>query len=318
MIESKTYHELVEILKNEKGIDIIEVEYCVNLLKQYGYFNLINNYKKDISIILKDEKPTINDIVYLKELDNDLQSLIFKFLIQIETTFKSHLSYFLANEFGPSESDYTNKYNYKSHIRAKKIFDKIKSKPHINFNKYPAKHYKKNYQDIPPWVYLKHIPLGDTINIFSELKTNHKEKIINDWIQLNSFNTEEKIDFITQLLKYCQDFRNSIAHGGRLLNYVTKKEVTFTHFKKTMTINIINSKEAKQLNGSFFYLLISMIILLPNYRKREFFVQEILLLEDMYLSLTENYFIQMFHAVSKLPDNYSLRLLEAAKWSGTK
>ncbi|ORI05565.1 hypothetical protein CPU09_02535 [Mammaliicoccus sciuri] len=318
MIESKTYHEMVEILRNEKGIDIIDVEYCINIIKSYGYFNLINNYKKELSTILKDENLNINDIVYLRELDNDAQSLIFKYLIQIETTFKSHFSYFLANEFGTSESDYTNRFNYENHISVKKKFDKIKSKPHINFNKNPAKHYKEKYGNVPPWVYLKHIPLGDTIDIFTELKSHHKEKIIDDWIQLNNFNTVEKIDFVTQLIKYCQDFRNSIAHGGRLLNYVARKKVTFSYFKKIMKISIINSEESKKFNGSFFYLLLSMIILLPNKRERKFFVQEFITLENVYLDLTENYFIHMFHAVSNLPDNFSIRLIEAIEWERDK
>ncbi|EGQ0367479.1 hypothetical protein G5J02_001968, partial [Staphylococcus pseudintermedius] len=74
MFESKTYYELVNILENEKNINVISDEYCISLLKNYGYFNLINNYKQDLKDTLKNEKVSIDDLVYLKEIDNDFQS----------------------------------------------------------------------------------------------------------------------------------------------------------------------------------------------------------------------------------------------------
>ncbi|EIE3777814.1 Abi family protein [Staphylococcus pseudintermedius] len=83
MFESKTYYELVNILENEKNINVISDEYCISLLKNYGYFNLINNYKQDLKDTLKNEKVSIDDLVYLKEIDNDFQSLVFKNLIKI-------------------------------------------------------------------------------------------------------------------------------------------------------------------------------------------------------------------------------------------
>ncbi|WP_349421227.1 hypothetical protein [Staphylococcus felis] len=106
MFESKTYYELVNILENEKNINVISDEHCISLLKNYGYFNLINNYKQD-----------------LKEIDNDFQSLIFKNLIKIETTLKSHLSYLMSTKFGVNESQYKNHLNYKHHISAQRVFE---------------------------------------------------------------------------------------------------------------------------------------------------------------------------------------------------
>ncbi|PXA34710.1 hypothetical protein DD918_14405, partial [Staphylococcus pseudintermedius] len=80
------------------------------------YTDFINNYKQDLKDTLKNEKVSIDDLVYLKEIDNDFQSLVFKNLIKIETTLKSHLSYLMSTKFGVNESQYKNHLNYKHHI----------------------------------------------------------------------------------------------------------------------------------------------------------------------------------------------------------
>ncbi|MFO3692102.1 Abi family protein [Staphylococcus felis] len=311
MFESKTYYELVNILENEKNINVISDEHCISLLKNYGYFNLINNYKQDLKDTLKNEKVSIDDLVYLKEIDNDFQSLIFKNLIKIETTLKSHLSYLMSTKFGVNESQYKNHLNYKHHISAQRVFENIENKKHINFNKHPAKHYKDKYRDIPPWVYLKHIPLGDTLNVFKELKTEDKIKIINEWSAFKQFGDKDKIDIFIELVYFCKDFRDSIAHGGKLLNYKSHKQIKFNLLKKILKPSVIDRKSFPKYYGSFFLLTIVIIILLPLQKDKNKFLHEFRSFYDLYLQETENHFIEMFHMVSNIPEDYAVRLQSA-------
>ncbi|UXR72321.1 Abi family protein [Staphylococcus sp. IVB6240] len=308
LIESKTYCELKSILQNEKNINIISDEHCISLLKTYGYFNLINNYKTDLTETLKHEIVSIDDLVHLKEFDNDLQSLVFKNLIKIETTLKSHLSYLMATKFGVTENEYKNHFSYKNHISAKKVFKNIENKKHINFNKLPAKHYKDKYNDIPPWVYLKHIPLGDTLNIFKELNTDDKAEIINEWPEFQQFAVKDKIEIFIELIYFCKDFRDSIAHGGRLLNYISDKKIKFTLLEKMLKPSIMNKKEFSTYSGGFFLLTLIITILLPSLKEKNRFSQEFRSFYNLYLQETENHFLEMFHMVANLPENYVIRL----------
>lgn len=314
LFEAKTYKQLAAILNDEKGINIINDSVCEQILKSYGYFNLINNYKNEIYNTLKDEQLTINDIVYLREIDNDIQSIIFKNLIKIETTFKSHLSYFLANEFGVKKTEYTNPKNYKTYLSAEDLFEKIKEKKHIDLSKDPANYYLEKYDDLPPWVYLKHIPFGDTINIYNELDKEHKLRIINDWLHLPKFNDDEKRDFFAELLKFCKDFRDTIAHGGRLLNYESEKTVRFMFTKKLIKPSLFNAKDFQIYKNKVFYLMICMQIILPNYRDRKKFVNEITSVYSTYLKETENHFLDMFLSVASLPPDFMGKLDTISGW----
>lgn len=308
LFESKTYNQLVNILETEKNINVISDDHCISLLKNYGYFNLINNYKQDLKDTLKNEIVSIDDLVYLKEIDNDFQSLVFKNLIKIETTLKSHLSYLMSTNFGVNESQYKNHLNYKQYISAKKVFENIENKKHINFNKHPAKHYKDKYEDIPPWVYLKHIPLGDTLNIFRELKTEDKIKIINEWSEFRQFRDNDKIAIFIELIYFCKDFRDSIAHGGKLLNYKSHKKIKFNLLKKMLKPSVIDQKSFSKYQGSFFLLTIVIIILLPLKKDKNKFLHEFRSFYNLYLQVTENHFIEMFHMVSNIPEDYAARL----------
>lgn len=314
MFEAKTYSQLTTILHDKKGIDIINNHTCEQILKSYGYFNLINNYKNEIYDTLKDDNLTINDIVYLREIDNDIQSVIFKNLIKIETTLKSHLSYFLANNFGVKQIDYTNPKNFKTEISARDLFRNIDDKKHIDFTKDPANYYLGKYNDLPPWVYIKHIPFGDTINIYNELKKEHKVLIIDEWIHLDRFNDDEKCDFFAELLRFCKDFRDTIAHGGRLLNYESEKTVRFIFTKKLLRPSTFNNQDFGIYKHKIFYLMICLIIILPNYRDRKKFVNEIKTIYASYLNETENHFLDMFLSVSSLPQDFLSKLDTATQW----
>lgn len=314
LFEAKTYEELFEILKNEKKIRIANKYECENILKSYGYFNLINNYKKEIEGTLKDEIVSISDLVYLRELDNDLQSLIFKNLIKIETCFKSHLSYHLANNFGVSRDNYTDPLHYHDFEETKKIFEDIEEKKHIKFHEPPGKHYLDKYNDLPPWVYLKHIPFGDTINIYKSLKQDDKVSIIDSWIYLHNFSESEKIIILQNMLVLTKDFRNTIAHGGRLLNYKTRKKIDINCLTKVIKKKILDKRNLQKYQKSFLMLLISILILLPTYRDRSKFVTEIRRLYNDYIQEGGNHFAEMFLSVSGLPDNFISILQDISVW----
>lgn len=309
-----TYGELKDKLHTKNGIDTIDEIHAVQSFKTHGYFNLVNNYKEDIKTIQQSKSLDINDLLAIREIDNDLQSLIFKYLIQIENTFKSHLSYLMAGEFGVNKNEYTDSKNFNKHISAKKLFEKIENKDHIDFNKNPAKHYLKNYNDIPPWVYLKHVPLGDTKNIYKELKKNHKLYIIDEMMSfLSNMDTDDKIQCFKEHLDFIHDFRNSIAHGGRLLNYLSYKKVQPQFYTEILSKAVISNQDIHLYEKRLFQLFITILMMLNDEYLREKFIAEIDSLYKYFTNTKGNYFTDIFLEVSRLPNDFIYRLILTKK-----
>lgn len=300
-------------MHNRNNIDTIDEKFAIQSFQTYGYFDLVNNYKNDIRIVQRTKQLTIEHLLAIREIDNDLQSLIFKYLIQIENTFKSRLSYLLAQEFGVSKDDYTDCTKYKNHIAARRVFNNIEGKKHIDFNKNPAKHYLNKYGDIPPWVYLKHIPLGDTKNIYKELKSIHKIEIIKGVMPFLDETDNFKMQCFKEHLDYIHDFRNSIAHGGKLLNYVSIKKVQPQHYTKILLKTVISNRDIHLYEKKLYQLLLTITILISDNYLREKFVAEIESLYQYFIQSKGNRFTDIFIEVSGLPDDFIFRLSEAIK-----
>ena len=301
-------------LNTKNGIDTIDEVYAIQSFKTHGYFNLVNNYKEDISTIQESDSLDIDDLLAIREIDNDLQSLIFKYLIQIETTLKSHLSYLMAEKFGVNKEEYTNKINYNNHISAEELFKKIENKDHIDFKKNPAKHYLQKHNNIPPWVYLKHIPLGDTKNIFKALKNKDKIYIIDEMMPFISNQQDAfKLQCFKEHLDLIHDFRNSIAHGGRLLNYVSIKKVQAQHYTQLVSKPVLSNKNIKQYDKRLYQLLLTIIIMINDEYLREKFIAEIDSLYKYFTNTKGNYFTDIFLEVSRLPNDFIYRLILTKK-----
>lgn len=310
MKEAKTYEELAQKLKN-MNINMYSIDTTVNHIKNYGYFDLYNNYKKEIKKHLLHSSLAIEDVVILRDIDNDIQSIIFKYILFIESVLKNRLSYLISHSFGIEESQYKDINNYKNHISAKIFFKDIKNKKHINFNKYPAKHFTTKHQNIPPWIYLKHISFGDTKNFFSNLETLDKIKIIDDilpekYMSSTSINSD-KIKVFTQSLNVIHSFRNSIAHGGRLINFISDKTLDINVFSPLIPKSIL-AKNNFNKSSNFFTLLICILILTDNNRTKIRFIDEIDSVLAFYLNESNNNSIDLFHEVSNTPKDLISKL----------
>lgn len=309
-----TYAELKDKLHNINSIDTIDEMHAIQSFKTHGYFNLVNNYKEDIKKIQQSKSLDINDLLAIREIDNDLQSLIFKYLIQIESTFKSHLSYLMAEKFGVNKSEYTDGKNYHTHMSAAKLFRKIESKDHIDFNKDPANHYIQKHDDLPPWVYLKHIPLGDTKNIYKELKTEDKVYIIDEMIPSISYQQDAfKLQCFREHLDLIHDFRNSIAHGGRLLNYIADKRVKNQHYTQLLSKSVISNKNIRNYDKRLYQLLLSIMIMIKDEYLKEKYIAEIESLYQYFINAKGNNFTDVFLEVSRLPNDFIFKLIQTKK-----
>lgn len=305
-----TYKQML-IELDRKSISYSNDNEAINILKVYGYYNLVTNYKNTLSDKNNRFHVSLNDLVILREFDMELQNLLFKYILQIETTIKSHFSYRLSEKYGVEMTFFKNKDNYLKKNQAEYTYRRLDEK-WIKKEKDPVKYYMDTYYNIPPWVYLKQIPFGENKNLLKVLKNNDFNYIVNEMISsYPNLTIKNKINFFNISLKLLHEFRNSIAHGDRLLNFTTKSKFDYNIFKEIFPYSVLNRRELNVQKDKVFIVLLIIINLLPfEFQRKHFFLQ----INNMYKEYLDVYgqpCIQNIHRISELPMDFLIRLDES-------
>lgn len=224
----KTHEEQIEILKS-KGLIINDS--AIEILKRNNYYFLINRYKDVFKIdntkpILFKEGTTFEEILELYYFDRELRSIILKYIIIIENTIKSILSYEFSKKYG---AEYLNKQNFKSQQDpiVKKALNSLFNSINevtvngINEKKY-INYYYNNYAAIPLWVIINELSLSLTVKFYNLLK-DEDQKIIADYFNLDN-------ETLYTYLRFLIYYRNHAAHNQRIFdleNEVTLKKTKY-------------------------------------------------------------------------------------------
>jgi len=179
----KTYEEQIELLKS-RGLTIKDECFARHVLQYMSYYDLINGYK---NVLMPNDKfirgVTIEYLYQLYIIDKRFQSLSIKYSMIIENICKTNLAYILSEDFGIEQLQYLDQRNYKSAASDLLFTDDIQDKiSNLTSNENlgnPCKHYKKKYNDIPPWILFKNIPFSIATNFVKFLKRPQKEKFVN-------------------------------------------------------------------------------------------------------------------------------------------
>lgn len=106
-----TYFEQLNNLIQKKHLNISNLSYAKNKYLNIGYYSLIDGYK-DIfynPMTRTYEKGTnFTDIVALYDFDENLRSLVFKYICHIEQKIRSLISYSFCEVFSENQAAYLN------------------------------------------------------------------------------------------------------------------------------------------------------------------------------------------------------------------
>lgn len=102
-----TYQDQISLLK-KKGLIISDDEYAIELLKKYGYFDLITGYKQPFKQKNGQYKlhTRIEDIVSLYTFDESLRALFLQYILKVEKHIKSLLTYVFCFHHGANEHNF--------------------------------------------------------------------------------------------------------------------------------------------------------------------------------------------------------------------
>lgn len=232
----KSYNEQIAFLREEKNLIITDDEYARHILAKTSYFSLISGYKESF------KNPTtrkyidgtrFEDIYDLYCFDNELRSIFLKYMLIAEHSVKSSLAYHFTEIYGENQNEYLSLSHYSVTKSNQRNIQKLVSilsyhlthKSEYNY----ITHYKKHHQNVPLWILIQVITLGQFSHMYDYLNAAVPIKVCQDF---HNISRKDMHSFLSILTKH----RNACAHGDRFFNYITKDSITDTSIHKKLHI----------------------------------------------------------------------------------
>ena len=228
-----------------------------------GYYSLIDGYKDIFYNSMKrtyEKNTSFTDIVALYEFDENLRFLVFKYICHIEQKIRSLISYSFCEAFSENQSAYLNPANYniskKNSRDISKLISILTYEANQNMEHSYVVYQRNTYGNVPLWVIMKTLTLGQTSKMYSFMLPSIKSKVSVHYDKI----TEKEL---IQYLKVLTVFRNICAHNERLFSFETRFEIPNTVLHKKMGIS---QKGTQYLYGKhdMFALLIAFRYLLDD------------------------------------------------------
>lgn len=224
MKEFKTIDEQIKLLI-DRGITFNDVDAAKKLLLTNNYYNIINGYK-DLFLDENDKYisgTTFEEIYALYDFDRSLREILLKYILKIENTLRTLISYYFSQEHGNDNYLRIDSFETFSNINTteqtklkrieyiQELIIKIQQKTSkaISTKDY-IKHYMLNYGFVPLWVLINIFSFGELSRFLEVMKQKERIKIS---VQFNC-KEEELIQFV-RIMNY---YRNLCAHDERIYN----------------------------------------------------------------------------------------------------
>lgn len=231
-----TADEQVEKLLSQNLI-INDYDYAKNRLELYGYSNLIKSYRDPYIITVNGKKQyrdgvTFEQIESLYILDKNLRNTVMGAMLDLEEHIKESAANIIACAFGTHQDSYLQFKNYRDKKKTKKRFTLagiLKTmRDTLNTDKNPIAHYSQEHGIVPPWILFKSIYFSTIINFIHLFKPSEQHKLANLLYDNNALNlTEEDLSkLMMDTLFVCLEYRNKAAHGGRIYNYTSDRNIS--------------------------------------------------------------------------------------------
>lgn len=236
----KTIDEQVEILKS-RNLNIKFEDKAKKLLRLYGYYKIMNGYQKPFWASEDWFLPNTEfaHILFLYGFDTSLRNCLLELFLVLERSVKTIVSYEFCKEFG--ELGYLNKENY-SEFADKQQLDELLNKMHQikesastkpkhedshfqnSFKFRPVQHYVEKYGDVPLWVMMESMTLGNLSVMYSLLKPNTKRHIAEAMSELSgTYFTYTDITISLKIITLC---RNACAHDCTIYNFTMQNNIS--------------------------------------------------------------------------------------------
>lgn len=186
---------------------------------------------------------TIEELYLIHLAKLSLHNILLKHILQIEQNLKNKMSCLISKQYGVTTEDYLLVRNYGSGCNS--TIRKIKEIIENPSNNSSLKHYKTTHQNIPPWILLENMFLGDTLRWKENLKTTDKIHISRQLFfkSPNNLNDNEAVVLSNTAFKILRNYRNDFAHLNKSHNHNNNHQLPRLIMEKEYSDSLFNSSE---------------------------------------------------------------------------
>ena len=267
----------IGILKG-RGMKIKNTRFAKRILLDTNYYNLINGYKTPFLTTTTREHylpgTSFEELYYLSEFDRKLRILTLEYILKIEKSIKTKISYCFSNEYG--HKDYLSYSNFECNSPKKfkhisRLLSSLYGKIYNNIDKEDSiSHYVHGKNYIPLWVLVNTLSFGD----ISKFYTNMKQKEQNEVAK--RFKYGIRPDELSSSLNFLSSIRNRCAHDELLYNYLSHVTVLDNNYFRYFRYQHINNKR-----NNYFSLMITFKRLLPKQDFANYYMELNELFDDL-------------------------------------
>lgn len=285
MKKHKTFNRQLGILR-ERGMTVPTSS--KKFLVEENYYNVINGYK-DLFLKVDQDGESLDPEEYIKgthfnELknlflfDRELRNIVLKYILIFENSLKTTIAYEFSKKY-KSKNSYLDIKNFKE--EPKKVLQQISiltKTIHDKVDKYGAvKHYIEKHGEVPLWVLVNYLTIGNISNFYNVLKESDRNIISKTYADRYNKNYKSSVrlqdlDFAAGL-KVINLTRNICAHDERLYNF---------NFKNTRMSSIANNLAVRNYDNRKVVVVILFLKMVLNKKYFNTFITDFLKLCKKY------------------------------------
>lgn len=319
----KTYKEQITHLRDVYGLIIPpgQESFAEQALSDISYYDLVNGYKECMMVDEHFKSGVTLQFLYMFYLfDKGFQSLLLRFALIVENSFKTKLAYTLAQHYGVEVEDYLHARNFPAEPKGKTsiyaTLASIRKNLSPKSSKVPTQYYIKHHNHVPPWILFKNVSFSNAINLFALLESPQKLEIINAMLPPTSIKDYKKNDFFIRGLNLIREFRNVMAHNQKFVTFKTEKnklgdpEAVISLFPAGLLTWTDVKRHDRGLNDIYSLILLVATMLGTSFLQFSFLhnIFSYLVKTPDLSVLAHKHLIPQYKAITKLPDNLEDRI----------
>lgn len=212
-VERLKEHSLV--IRDEKQAEIILSEINYYRFTGYGLQFRLANSNSDFR-----DGTSFDDILSIYYFDEELRSILLKYLLKIELFYRTQISYSFSKRkclTEPHDQHY-NELNYYKKDTIKKIKESVQREIHYHEDSLVVRHHKNSYENkMPLWVIVELMSFSNLSKYYNCMYEG-EQRSISSSVNIN-------LKYLANWLHCATVIRNMCAHGNRLYNNSFKPPV---------------------------------------------------------------------------------------------
>lgn len=276
-----TFEQLVDRAETNHNITSYDVVTATTLLKEHSYYTLVNGYQRALESETNSELFksgfSIEKLGILQINESLLSSNLLWLIFSVEKHFKTLLQNQVSEVIGVDQNIYLmpKKYSGNNFSEKNKVINHLKTiatgysrgihdKPVHHENVSPSLLKYRKEGNVPPWILVNDLNLGESLRWFKILSPVQKRSIVADF-NINLGGEEDSIEFFSMSLDLIRQYRNGLAHGDIINKIHSTTDLNIEHLEKLFPNKSIISRPEYVNNkigrSDLYGLLLSLVAL---------------------------------------------------------